>query len=484
MFTLKSGLTHFAFFKNTTTISVEKKNDVSRETVIKMTDNGFIPKDIIIQQGNTVTFENVGNNKHWPASNIHPTHQIYHEFDSKHGILSGERWSFTFNKAGEWRMHDHLYPEFSGFIVVNVKKGEKTTSMVEVKRLKNPVVSKNIDIMLLEVNMMKIAKDDNDLRTWLKLAGAKKIMDKVLTDAGGGSVVDCHRESHAVGRIAYELYGPTVFQYGSAACHSGYYHGAMETFLKEKGTQDLSRKIMEICNSFPTSFGVFECLHGVGHGVMAYQDYDLPKSLKVCGTLETSYQQSSCYGGVFMENVVAGQGVGAVKGHDTKWVNRQDPSFPCNAIDQDYTVQYQCYQMQTSWMLTIGGQNFDKVSSECLNIRSDMVSVCYKSLGRDAAGNTLRNPQKIIEICGKVPQKEDYYNQCISGAVNVIIDFWGESLKNQASDLCKLVPRESGKSTCYSVLASRLQDIFRQFSEREAVCSTFEASYRNLCQKS
>ncbi|MEK7148275.1 MAG: hypothetical protein AAB758_03170, partial [Patescibacteria group bacterium] len=106
-------------------------------------------------------------------------------------------------------------------------------------------------------------------------------------------------------RLAYEIYGPSVFAKGNSSCHAGYYHGAMEALLKERGTKNLAANINEICSNFKTGYSTFECLHGVGHGVMAYDSYDLPRALTTCGGFETAFAKSSCYGGAFMENIVA-----------------------------------------------------------------------------------------------------------------------------------------------------------------------------------
>ena len=182
-----------------------------------------------------------------------------------------------------------------------------------------------------------------------------------------------------------------------------------------------------------------------------------------------------------MENIVAAQGFGAIQDHDTKWANRDAPQFPCNAVNQDFSVQYQCWQMQTSWMLTLKDYNFELVRDECLKVRPDMILVCFKSLGRDAAGFTLRNPQKIAEICSKVPQEKGYYEQCVIGATNVIIDFWGSGLEDQAIELCRALP-DMGKNPCYQTLASRLNDVFAKTQERMKVCKNFEADYVVLCR--
>lgn len=86
---------------------------------IVMKDKIYTPKNLHIKVGERVTFINKDSEKaYWPASNIHPTHEIYGEFDPKKSVRSGESWSFVFNKKGEWKYHDHLFPEIVGTIVV------------------------------------------------------------------------------------------------------------------------------------------------------------------------------------------------------------------------------------------------------------------------------------------------------------------------------------------------------------------------------
>jgi hypothetical protein len=339
-------------------------------------------------------------------------------------------------------------------------------------------------VLLDSIKIRSLVHDEKALAEALNKLGVKSAMQALVTESGGGSIVDCHQEAHTIGRIGYDIYKEKTFQACDASCHSGCYHGAMEKFLNEKGTENLARNIDSVCTLFDTNFGTFECLHGVGHGVLAYLDYDLPEALNECKKLGDGFKTSSCYGGLFMENILTGQGLGASEDvHETRWVNRTDPHFPCNKISTEYEVQFQCYQMQTSWMLTISNYNFDSVAKDCLNAPDNMINVCFKSFGRDAAGNTLRDPAGIIDICAKVPAGKDHdanYDQCIVGAVNVIIDFWGPGLKGQATELCKITPGAS-KNTCYSTLAGRLLGIFNTPEPKRAICETFEPDYKKLC---
>lgn len=85
---------------------------------VEMTENGFNPERLTVKVGTTVTFINKDKAFRWPASDLHPTHTIYPEFDPKQPIEPGKKWSFTFNKSGDWNYHDHLSPLLTGKIIV------------------------------------------------------------------------------------------------------------------------------------------------------------------------------------------------------------------------------------------------------------------------------------------------------------------------------------------------------------------------------
>ncbi len=96
-------------------------SSVSRPSqhLIEMSDNKFIPESLTIKKGDTVNFKNIGKADHWPASDIHPTHEIYSDFDRHKPIIPGQSWSFVFSNEGEWNFHDHLFPSING--VINVE---------------------------------------------------------------------------------------------------------------------------------------------------------------------------------------------------------------------------------------------------------------------------------------------------------------------------------------------------------------------------
>ena len=330
----------------------------------------------------------------------------------------------------------------------------------------------------LEISEKIDYKSNANLTMALEKYGAANIINNLVNESEGGSVFDCHSEAHRIGRFAYELRGEGAFAECTASCHSGCYHGAMEALLNKEGTENLAGLVKNTCARFDTIFGYFECLHGLGHGLLAYLNYDLPGGLETCKKLKDSFSIKSCYGGTFMENVVTGLGQGAEGAdHKTEWLS-DDPYFPCNAVSKDYDIQYQCYQMQTSWMMELVEENFDTVKENCLRAPKNMIGVCFKSYGRDAAGRTLRNKEKIVELCSKV--SENYRDFCAAGAVHAVIDFSGPELKDQATELCNLF-EGSAKKTCYQVLASRLTTLFNDKYDRGTVCQDFEPEFQKWC---
>ena len=97
--------------------SCPKINAVSQTVIMK--EDSFEPETLTIQKCTKVVFENQDTVPRWPASNLHPTHGIYPEFDPKEPVEAGKEWTFIFDKVGNWKYHDHLLPAIRGVIIVS-----------------------------------------------------------------------------------------------------------------------------------------------------------------------------------------------------------------------------------------------------------------------------------------------------------------------------------------------------------------------------
>ena len=78
----------------------------------------FSPATVTIAAGTSVRFTNKDSVPHWPASGVHPTHQVCPGFDSLRPLQSGESYSFKFTVAKTCPAHDHLNPGARGTVVV------------------------------------------------------------------------------------------------------------------------------------------------------------------------------------------------------------------------------------------------------------------------------------------------------------------------------------------------------------------------------
>jgi plastocyanin len=88
---------------------------------VVLTESGFDPAELQISQGTTVVFTTTAHRHFWPASNLHPSHEIYSAFDPKRPLAPEEEWGFVFNEAGEWGFHDHIRSYYQGVIYVEAR---------------------------------------------------------------------------------------------------------------------------------------------------------------------------------------------------------------------------------------------------------------------------------------------------------------------------------------------------------------------------
>jgi hypothetical protein len=112
---LLGGLVGFIFFA----IGRDDRIPVTEEhPTIVLTEDGFEPREITIRRGSTVTFRSTTGKQYWPASNLHPNHEIFPTFDPKRPLGPSETWTFQFDLLGTWGYHDHLRSYFVGVIHV------------------------------------------------------------------------------------------------------------------------------------------------------------------------------------------------------------------------------------------------------------------------------------------------------------------------------------------------------------------------------
>lgn len=85
---------------------------------VQMVPGGFNPAQFEVAVGTNVVFENKDTVPRWPASGIHPTHQLCPGFDPESSIAPGSFYSHIFTEKKECPFHDHLLPNLRGKLSV------------------------------------------------------------------------------------------------------------------------------------------------------------------------------------------------------------------------------------------------------------------------------------------------------------------------------------------------------------------------------
>lgn len=283
---------YFGSSKNNNITSLINRNYQNHEVLL--TDNGFSPKELDINIGDTVIFKTRRDKPFWPASDLHPTHTIYPEFDPKRPIEPNETWSFRFEKQGTWKYHDHLSPLFKGVITV------KRESSGSVKILSSKCQPN--DTACINDALDKILEEE----------GVESAFELVASLYESGASGDCHAYAHKIGEKAYKLFSQAnklTLGRKTYYCGYGFYHSFMETLLQERGDTKLAH---EFCNYTIKSTGLpsawTACYHGIGHGSVDGSDprtwSDASAMMKagfdICDTVsDTPLKRYLCASGIY-----------------------------------------------------------------------------------------------------------------------------------------------------------------------------------------
>ncbi len=436
-------------------------------TVTYTSEGLFVPERIDVPTGDTVTFVNASDDPVWPASNIHPTHEILPDFDPLGVIWPGESWSHTFDKNGYWRYHNHIEANQTGLVVSTGGPDEAL----------EPLLADMQEPVFLPVPAgaggAALFDDAEQLREFVELYGpaaAVVALKAVELDTGRY----CHDAAHEAGRLAYEIFGPVSFAISGHECQAGALHGSTEAMFAARGTSRLAEDVAALCSRADNRFVRHQCYHGVGHGLMAWTTYEIHEALEQCDVIERAYDASSCYSGVFMENVVGG--LSGVMGHETEYLRADDPHFPCDVIESKYRAD--CYYYQTSHMWRVFDGDMSQIAGVCAALEGRARDLCFSSYGRDVGNQTRGDPAGAIELCGHAPAGEDRV-ECISGSAQD--RFWETTGADEAISLCSMLTDPAETESCWWTIIDRAGDVFVDEAGRRGFCDRIPDDRRPTC---
>lgn len=471
---------------------------------VNMTRDGFDPGAVTLDINSSVVFLNVDLKDHWPASNIHPTHEIYSEFDPKRGISPGQSWTFKPQRIGSFKFHDHLFPQNQGVVEVVGENGvldstsnkdnqQSTSKIFDIQKEVDQVISsgqfslkgdenENNYLRFLMDACFKNGGRDNcyknisfllfyqfDLPKLLQLLSDNEKYPEVFSR--------CHELTHYLTRLSYqrEQSISKVYDACTSVCHGGCYHGAIEEYLSEKNLSiDLSsnykpikKEILKVCGKkedYKVPLLYDECLHGIGHGTMYITDSDLPTALKLCDLLGDEQKQQTCYGGAFMENSSSSTNLD----HPSKFIKKDDPLYPCDILDKKYLGV--CYRYQSSHFAILTQSNWAQVAKMCMRVPKDYRPACFLTIGSNLVGFT-QEIKTIINNCSLI-EEENYQTYCYLGAVDALaIRYRNEPEKG--FNFCSQVPLKYQKS-CFNQYGISISSWSNDQSNLSKLCKRLE----------
>ncbi len=320
---------------------------------------------------------------------------------------------------------------------------------------------------------------------------------------------EMHMYAHGIGIDAFRR-TPDIdktFSHCTPEFASGCYHGVLQAYFDMRGTAD-PQVVEGACapyeNAADKRWLLFQCLHGMGHGLNMALDHDLPKALVACDLLGDRWHRESCYGGAFMENIthvtqpehpatllaahdhsktngmasMTGMHMGNGSGRETfKAMDSTDKQYPCSIVGDRY--ERECYRIQTALMLYLDRASIPKAAHDCDGAAPNYRSWCYESLGRDISAFSSYHAEVAVHLCTVgTPSLRQY---CYSGAAESFVD--NQAKADAGFGVCAAIPLASDKPICYQRVGELIVSLASTMAEREAMCTLPTPEATKACRK-
>jgi hypothetical protein len=203
-------------------------------------------------------------------------------------------------------------------------------------------------------NAVSIQTRKEAVRALVDLLGAEK-SDGLLNAMDLPPTGDTHLLGHEVGEMLYSKHGIDGLRQCSPSFLMACYHGLVIRAVGNEGERDLGT-IFEVCQSDRNVLS--QCAHAVGHGLLAWTGYDVPKTLTMC-TQVSEEVRYHCFDGVFMEHVYHVFTPRSVLAE----ASLKNPHDLCQSMEHGY--QRACYANQPPYWFAQYGGDLKRVGAAC-----------------------------------------------------------------------------------------------------------------------
>jgi hypothetical protein len=248
-----------------------------------------------------------------------------------------------------------------------------------------------------------------------------------------------HQLAHALGREAVMARGndATVIGQCRPIFSSGCFHGVVEGYLNARGRIDV-RALNAMCRSagdVSHPGPIYECMHGLGHGILGAVGLDANLALRYCDQLDGKRYEVSCHEGVFMEAISSAlnnhdhmHGASLTKGAQASMhghareaghltLDPVDPYSPCRTVDSSYAQS--CWLFQGFVLLRRLGFDAKAALDACALAPDGWAGRCTEGVGHQLAGLFQRSDQWILQQCKR--SRPELQASCVGGALYALV---------------------------------------------------------------
>ena len=318
---------------------------------------------------------------------------------------------------------------------------------------------------------------------------------------------DTHLLGHAVGDILYREQGANGIQICTEDFRNACSHSIVVGLFTDKGEDALS-EIENACQKAPGGTGAYiMCYHGLGHGILAYEGYDLQQTINLCkktGSLKYNNQEyPECVSGSVMEIISGG-------GHDRdKWIkqrpnylNPNDPFYICSPPLMPEAARSRCYDYVTPYLWETVGADLGNPTNEDLKksfklcdqiVEENYRNICYGGFGKEFVGLVASRDirrvdqmdegklKKIVGWCNLAYDKQGI-KACLGSALSSI--YWGgENDRSSSIRFCKAIDESENQKYCFQNLISQVFSYIKDPRYLNSFCEEIPDEFTSECEK-
>lgn len=367
----------------------------------------------------------------------------------------------------------------------------------EVEELKG----KNMDFKQLSVFFTKLAESKGGEYGYksLALATARSYLP---------ANIDTHLLGHVVGDVLFKQQGVAGMQVCTDDLRNACSHSIVVGSLLERGPETL-REIVKTCKLAPGGRGAYTmCIHGLGHGVLAYTEYDMAKAIDLCKTIVNPDQYRSrefieCTGGTAMEMMAGVNDREAWEKQKPNYFSDTDPLAPCNMKFMPVEAQPICYNFLTPHLFQAAGadlqhptpEHYEKAFMFCDRIPKEQQEnrdLCFAGFGKEfvvlvndrnvqVVENMDDTKLKTVYAWCKLAKEQYGIKPCINSALQSL--FWGgENSRSASLHFCGLINPEDDKKFCFDNLIWAVSYYITDPGYKKEFCLELPGDYQSDCR--